>query len=192
MDTVCAVSFTTVPVFLENVDSIFEPFDLSLTRMVESVSSWTSNGWKSTFGSRSKISMNFPTKLDFTVFGFFPICFSNGDLPSFLLLTLSVYRISDRSDLSFVSIIFLFARSLSLIVLINRSILPFPLCSLTGQVMCSIPNCLQNWANASLTNTVPGSVPIFLGTPYCAIYCFENSITFFVDGRCKNFAFMVF
>ena len=32
------------------------------------------------------------------------------------------------------------------------------------------------------------SVLIFLGNTYCAIYCFKNSITFFVVGRCKNLA----
>ena len=99
---------------------------VSLTRMIESVSSWKSDGWKFSFRSLSEISMNFPTKLDFTVFGSFPICFSNGDRPSFSLLTLSAYRISDKPDLSLVNIICLFVRSLSLIVLINRSICRFP------------------------------------------------------------------
>ena len=127
MDTVCAVSFTTLPVFLANVDSSFEPFDLSLTRLVESASSWKSDCWKSSFGSLSEISMFFPTKFDFTVFGSFPICFSKRDRTSFFLLTLSAHRISDKTDLSLVNIFCFFVRSLSLIVLINRSILPFPL-----------------------------------------------------------------
>ena len=49
-------------------------------------------------------------------------------------------------------------------------------------------NWLQNFLNASLMNTVPGSVLIFLGTPYCAMYCFKNSNTFLVVGLCINFA----
>ena len=126
--------------------------------------------------------------MDFTVLGSFPRCFSNGDFPLFFLLTLSAYRISDSPDLSLVKTICLFALSRSLIVLISLSIFLFPIWSLSGHVSCSIPNCLQNCVNASLTKTVPGSVRILLGTPYCAIYCFKNSITFFVMGRCKNFA----
>ena len=114
-------------VFLANVGSSFEPFDRSLTRMVESVSCWKSDGWNSSFESCSGISMNFPTKLDFTVLGSFPIFFSKGDLPSFFLYTLNAYKISDRPGLSVVSIICFFASSLSLIVLISRSILPFTL-----------------------------------------------------------------
>ena len=127
--------------------------------------------------------MNLFTTLDFTVFGYFPMCFSNGEFPSFLLFTLSAYKISDSTDLSLVKTICLFAPSRSLIVLISLAIFPFPLWSLTGHVRCFIPSCLQNCVNASLTKTVPGSVGFFLGTPYCALYCFKNSITFFVVGR---------
>ena len=128
MDSVCAVSFTNVPFFLANVGFSFWPSDRCLTRIIiESVSTWKSDGWNSKFESCSEISMNFPTKLNFTVLGFFPICFSNGDLLSFFLLIPNAYKISDKPDLSFVRIVCLFARSHSLFVLTSRSTLPFPL-----------------------------------------------------------------
>ena len=77
--------------------------------------------------SCSEMSRNLLTAFDFTVFGSLPSYFSNGDLPSFRLLMRSAYSISDKPDWSFVSIICLFARKRSLIVLISRSIFPFPL-----------------------------------------------------------------
>ena len=92
----------------------------------------------SMFGSCSEISSNFDTRLVFTVFGSFPICFSNGDLLSFFLLIRNEYRSSDSPDWSFFIIICLFARNRSFVVRISHSILPFPLWSRTGQVICSI------------------------------------------------------
>ena len=132
MVNVCADSLTTFPLFFLKVPSSFEPRALSLTRIDESRSSWKSEGLKSKLGSCSEISNNPFTRFDFTVLGFRPICFSNGELPSFSLFTLSEYRISDRPDLSFVKIICLFVRNRSFIVLIKRSIFPFPLWSRTG------------------------------------------------------------
>ena len=139
-------------------------------------------------GSFKETFNNFETKLVFTVFGDLPICFSKSDAPFFFLFILSAYKISDSPDWSFVTTICLLARKRSLIVLITRSILLLPLWLRTGQVLCSISNCLQNFVNSSLSNTVPGPVLVFLSMPYCAIYCFKNSTVFSVVGHRKNFA----
>ena len=132
---VCVVSSITFPVFLAKVGSNLEPFVRSRTSIVESVSSWKSEGWNSSCESWAEKSRNFPTTLDFTVFGSLPMCFSNGDFPSFFLLILREYRISDNPDLSLLRMICLFVRSRSFIVRINHSIFPFPLWSLIGQIM---------------------------------------------------------
>ena len=60
--------------------------------------------------------------------------------------------------------------------------------SRTGQVICSSPNCLRNLTNSSFTNTFSAIILILLGSPYCDMYCFRNSITFFVVGLCKKIA----
>ena len=123
---VWSVSLNTFPVFLAKVDSSLDPVVFSRTSIVESVSPWKSKGWNSTCESWAKIFRNFPTKFAFTVFGSFPICFSNDDFPSFFLPFLREYKISDNPDLSLVKTICLFVRSRSFIVRINLSIFPFP------------------------------------------------------------------
>ena len=69
---VCADSFIFLPVFLSKAPCSFVPLALSLTRTVESSSSWKSelSNWRS--GSCSEISRSFETKFDFTVFGSLP------------------------------------------------------------------------------------------------------------------------
>ena len=82
----------------------------------------------------------------------------------------------------------LFVRSLSFIVRINLSILPFPLWSLIGHSTCSMYLFLQKFLNRLLRKIVAGSVLVFCGIPCRAIYFFKSSITFSVFGYRKNFA----
>ena len=79
-------------------------------------------------------------------------------------------------------------RSLSFIVRINFSILPFPLWSLIGHSTCSMYLFLQKSLIILLRKIVAGSVLIFCGIPCRAIYFFRNSITFSEFGFRKNFA----
>ena len=90
--------------------------------------------------------------------------------------------------LSFSSIIFLFARSRSFIVLISLSTFPLPLWSFTGQVICFMKYFSQNSLNLSLVKALPGSVLICFGIPLSAIYLCKNSLTFRVVGALRNFA----
>ena len=138
------ISFRTSAASRSYNPSTFDPLARSLTRTVESRSSWKSDCCSFNMGSNSKTSNNFLTTLDFTVYCSFFNCFSNDDLPSFFLLIRSACKTPDSPDLSFATTICLFARRCSFIVRISRSILPFPVWSRTGQVMCSIPNCSQN------------------------------------------------
>ena len=121
---VWAVSRITLSAFLLKDGSSFEPRALSLTKMVESNSSWKSVALRC--GSCSEKSDKPFTTFDFTVFGSLPTCLSNGDLPSFFLLTSNEYKISDNPDLSLLKMNCLFARNLSFFVLISLSIFPFP------------------------------------------------------------------
>ena len=59
-----------------------------------------------------------------------------------------------------------------------RSRFPFPLWFRIGHVICSIPNCSQNWVNTSLMNTVQGSVRLLFGTsPFLHFGTDQRSLT---------------
>ena len=118
--------------------------------------------------------------------GFPPKCFSNADFPSDPFSDLSANSIFDKPSFSFDNTVSLLVLNLSLIVRIFLSTLPFPLLSLTGHTRFSIKFYVQNSLNFSLLNTVPGSVRIFFGIPFAAIYSDKNSITFSVVGFGKN------
>ena len=84
IETVCAVSFIRRPDIRSNTPSSQDPRALSVTKTVESKSSWTFDAWKSKLGPFSQISNKLLTAWDFTVFGSLPIrckCY----LPSFLV-----------------------------------------------------------------------------------------------------------
>ena len=100
----------------------------------------------------------------------------------------SAKRVSDSPVLSFVITIFLFLLNLSFIVLVKRSILPFPLWSSIGHSTWFIYHFLQNSLNFSLLKIVAGSVFIVFGMPCLVMYFCTNSITFSVFGLRKNFA----
>ena len=99
---------------------------------------------------------NFPATLDVTVIGSLLNCVSNDDLSPFFSFIRSAYKTSDGPDFSFVNTICLFERKRSFTVRTSRSM--FPLWSRTGQVMCFMHNCLQNFKTSSLANTDRKSV----------------------------------
>ena len=53
-------------------------------------------------------------------------------------------------------------------------------------MICSMNFSSQNVLNFLFLNAVPGSVLVFLGIPFFAIYTKSNSITFSVVGLGKN------
>ena len=111
-------------------------------------------------GSYSEIPNRPYTRLDFTVLGSFPICFSNGELPfssysPFAQLKLPTVQICPLLGLfanSFASV------RLSFLLTVRFFHFPYDLVLSILYVLS-----LQNWANASFTKTVPGSDLFFLG-----------------------------
>ena len=90
--------------------------------------------------------------------------------------------------LSLSNTILWFAFSLSFIVRISLSTLPFPLWSFIGRITCLMKYLWQNSWIFLLLKTVPGSVQIWRGTPLSAIYFVRNSVTLVVVGSLRNFA----
>ena len=185
---VWAVSLTIFPALFLNWLSTLDPRVLSFAIIAESTSSSKSDVENFRPGSTSETPIILSTMLFFTVFGFRPYNFSNGDFPSAFSPILNAYKISDNPDLSFFSTMFLFVRRRSIMVRINRSILPIPLWSRTGQVTWFIWKFPQNDINSSLVSAVPRSDLICFGIPYWDLQFFKNSITFLVVGLCKNMA----
>ena len=104
---VCSVSFITFPAFLLYWPSSFDPFVLSRTKIVESISS---------FGSVSETFLIRSTTLLFTVFGCRPYSFSNSDFPSAFWPVRNAYKISDKPDFSRFRTMLLFVLKRSLMV----------------------------------------------------------------------------
>ena len=109
------------------------------------------------------------------------MCFSNDDLPSRFLLLAQMRFPTAR----ICPCLGTFACSFAVVrLLFHLTVLIFCFtCDLVLEFfLCSIPNCLQNCENASVTNTVPGLGLVFLGKPYWTLYGFKNSNTSFVLG----------
>ena len=124
---VWAVSLTIFPALFLNWLSNLDPRVLSLTIIAESTSSSKSDVENFRSGSTSETPLILSTMLLFTVFGFRPYNFSNGDFPSAFSPILNAFKISDNPDFSFFfSTLFLFVRRRSFMVRINRSICHFP------------------------------------------------------------------
>ena len=117
---VCAVSLITLAALRVNSLANFEPLVRSQTRTVGCKSFSKYGCCSSKFGSSSGTTKNISNTFDFTVFGPFRNCFSEGSHPS------STYseriQISDKPDLSFFKTICLFARSCSFTVRISCSV----------------------------------------------------------------------
>ena len=123
---VWAVSLIILHDFFLNCRSKLDPLVLSLTIIAESVSSSKSEVVNFKPGSISETPLILSTILLFTVFGFRPYKFSNGDFPSAFSPILNAYNITDKPDLSFFRTMFLFVLRRSFMVRISRTILPFP------------------------------------------------------------------
>ena len=136
---VWAVSFITFPGLFLNCPSNLDPLVLSRTIIAESTTSSKTDVVNFRPGSTSETPLILSTMLLFTVFGFRPYNFSNGDFPSAFPPFLSAYIISDEPDLSLFKIMFSFRRKRSFMVRISLSIYRFPggralgkLCDLFG------------------------------------------------------------
>ena len=122
------------------------------------------------------------------MFGSTPVYSSNGDFSVLDGFMRKANSISDSPVLSLFTNMPLFVLSRSFIVLIIRSILPFPRWSRIVHSTCFFSHTLQKSLRRLLLNIVAGSVLIILGIPCQAMYSCRKSRTFSAVGFRKNFA----
>ena len=183
-DGVVTVSNSTPFLYLY-APSSFDPRDHSLIKTME----YCPDSKPSSLTSNAEVSeMNLPLLVTsrYMVFGSCPVYRSQGD---FLLADGSIWkanRTSDKPDLSFLAIICLLVFSLSFIVRISLSILPFLLWSPIGHSTWVLNQSLQT-LNFVLLNMVAVAALSDFRIPCRVIYLFRNSMTFSALGLRKTF-----